>query len=1065
MTLSAPDLAIWRTAPYSVFFYAAIHNPAVVFQARVNMASVVYPVDTLTFDTVSVGAYTDILEEQLLILGTSAGASDLGRVWVHGDINRVVATATTINISRVSQGRHDGELDVSDDVFISVLDLRTLRSAAPWIDAISSPDDPLTWKDGIIPYSSFNVFQPVPIMGGDRLKIVETSGDTATFDFDCSDSYTTDPAADGTFTPQWDVGDGAIISGGVNTTAITVEYPVAPHDRYIQCQITDNLGHIAIGYRLVMVKDKANADLISKFQITRGTKRADGHDITLRVSSPIPFDTYPDGTEILIVQRERYGDAFTGSLAGQPDAEAQWFSGWLQSEQNTGEATQKGFIARSELTLLDAAGRMKTVPGYPQVVVRESAPLGWTEMQGANIDRYVYWLWRWHSNLITRVDFRWSGTLDDYGFSTLGSDGKSLWEQASERTQAIAYALVCDQNGRLWMRPDPQLAPTAAQVSEFSLTIPARTNTVIVPILTKDWSNYRYTYTRPPRIHWNWGNAIKVTTVDVDTLTDIPTLFCVAPGLSPNQGLGEQTSGAQLAISQEELNCREGNRIAARMNNKYGYLETNIRPGDAGYDPALMQWVTFTIDANTAGPRGRTMAAPNFLPIEVNYNYDAQKGLRKPTLTLEAEDPVGQVAVIDPQPTPNQNQYPPTLPPYSPPPLYQPALGSLVAGNSRIYGINVDGYLYWTYDWQTSSASGGPTWYRVSYGLSDAVIDGVQSAFVKTREILVTVGTNAIYTVDGVGGTLTMTLVKTLRAAITDQSKQFRIIDASFGADFIGVVSHYGNDSGNEGTWYTYSLDGGDTWSTETQITDKFRTGAPFVPWPALFMSSRNPGAALTSAYTTSGSGASSVAKLYQLTSNFSSAAQISSPANYDPHEFLACGIHASWADGENTIYYGRSNEATTPDNARTYRNEGGTITDISPTISTYKGRPILNRSAHSCPIDGQTLLLAATGGGVESAVFMSRNQGATYTKLTSGTTTDINGVEVAGDSNNVGYGWGNSGTMIAIDLLHQAIDDRKGNLSVEFPSIDRFVRIHGEANTWFLKPPSKCLATIFVPS
>lgn len=1038
MTLSAPDLAIWRTAPYSVFFYAAIHNPAIVFQAQVNMASVTYPANQLTFDTVTTGSYIDIIEEQLLLLGTSAGASDLGRVCVHGDINRVVATSSTINISRSSQGRHDGEIDISDNMFITVLDLRILRAAPPWIDAITDPDNPTTYKDGIIGFDSFNTLQPVVIMGGDRLKIVETVSDTATFDFDCSASYTTDPAADGTFTPQWYVQDGNIISGGVNSTVITVEYPVAAHDRYIQCQITDNVGHVVIGYRLVMVKDKANADLISKFTIPNGTKRADGHTISLQVSSAIPFGTYPDGTEFLLRQRERYGTAQTGTLpVGQSDAEDMWFSGWLQSEQNTGEASKKGFIARSVLTLLDAAGRLKTLPGFPQVVDRKASPGRWEQMQAANIDRYVYYLLRWHSNALTRCDFFWSGTLDTYGFSTLGSDGKSLWDQASERTQAITYALTCDKNGRLWMLPDPQLAPTAAQVSDFSLPIPARNTTPLLAILTSDWSSYRYAYTRPPRVHWNWGNAIQVTTVDVDSLSDIPTLFCVAPGLSPNQGLSEQTSGAQLAISQNELDCREGNRIAVRMNNVLGYLETDIRPGDAGYDPALMRYLSFTIDASTAGPRGRTFAAPNLLPIEVNYSYDAQKGLRKPTLTLEAEDPIGQVAVLDPQPQIGQNQIPPTYPPFTPPPLIDPNANILGSGTATLGFVADDGYFYYA-DIRPVT----PIWYRIaisslhsSPGTPDIFMI---NAFAPANSVLIS-DTKAYQF---------LAMGSTSRSLANQHTFTWATLYRSMQSErrvngFFAVISYRQSVDGAEGTNVDASTDAGVTWTTHTSVFGTWGGAANADGYrPGCYVSPHSAGLVFASGYT--GAGVTTGA-IYQSTDYGATWSRLNSFTFYN----LASDITIPYQDtGDGTLYHGGAQLVTGVVQYRLYKSTSSSQADISPTVAGTKYGPIAQFGVKTCDVDQNLVLCVGQDGAVGSpkrGVFLSRDRGATWTVLIAPSTSVVfTACSFAGNDPNTIWLWGGGILWVSYDGGLN-FKDLSGNLSTfTSPSIGRIENIAG---------------------
>src|SRR5690606_14912860 len=131
----------------------------------------------------------------------------------------------------------------------------------------------------------------------------------------------------------------------------------------------------------------------------------------------------------------------------------------------------------------------------------------------------------------------------------------------------------------------------------------------------------------PPRIHWNWGDAIIASQQDVDTLEEVETSFVVVPGFAPGQGVSSTNTTQQIVRTKAEHRTREGHRYAARMNARYGYLSVDLaRMGDAGIDPARMQWVQFSISSATAGPRGRTFSSERFLPVEVQWNYNPRNG-------------------------------------------------------------------------------------------------------------------------------------------------------------------------------------------------------------------------------------------------------------------------------------------------------------------------------------------------------------------------------------------------------------------------------------------------------
>jgi hypothetical protein len=80
-------------------------------------------------------------------------------------------------------------------------------------------------------------------------------------------------------------------------------------------------------------------------------------------------------------------------------------------------------------------------------------------------------------------------------------------------------------------------------------------------------------------------------------------------------------------------------------------------------------------------------------------------------------------------------------------------------------------------------------------------------------------------------------------------------VQASYGTYFgsglnpwLICISYYGNAAGHTGTWCTYSLDGGATWSDEVLVSSFYDSGGASEP-VALYMSPRTPGLAYTVAF------------------------------------------------------------------------------------------------------------------------------------------------------------------------------------------------------------------------
>jgi hypothetical protein len=554
-----------------------------------------------------------------VLIGTSEGAYDRGRVRVRSS-GGVAATSAAIYIDRSSRGRGEGEIDLNDGDYITVLNMRLIWAIPPYISQTG-----VTYKYGLIPFNSTSYLPPIPNAGPDRLVVVRNSGDTATITFNARyPSAQTHPDATSSLTYSWLFPDGQTSTSANPTMTFT-----APMVGYARKTVTDSLGNQSAGYCLVAVVHEGHQDLLSGWEITSHTQTAEGSELSLKISQTLDHRLYPPGTEILIRRREYYDDNFS-SISGvdfsNSSAEGMIFCGYLDSEENYLEASDEGPIAKTAITCVDTAGRLKKLPGFPQIVEREASPARWENMKGLNADRYAFYILHWHSNVLSRATLGLSGTGETYAAVALSSDGQSLYEQADMIAQAIAHKLTCNKLGELGIVRDPQLTST-------------RTSTVILTLDSSDYTSYRFTNTKAPRVHWNWGEGVVTSTASASSVQNVGAVFCVAPGFTPGQGVSSSTTGKQLVTGQNELNEREGHRYAARMNQIQGNLELDlVRSMDIGIDPALMEWVRIGVSGDERAPRLYEWDnTTRFLPIEISWEYHFDGGYRVPKLTLERE--------------------------------------------------------------------------------------------------------------------------------------------------------------------------------------------------------------------------------------------------------------------------------------------------------------------------------------------------------------------------------------------------------------------------------------------
>lgn len=659
-----------------------LHTPVTIFAAQINMASVTYPVTTLTFDTVTTGAYTDIQVDMTLLLGTSAGGDDLGRVRVQNP-----ATSTTITIPRTSQGLEDGELTVEDDAYITVWDDYRVWSKIPYIDADGNQK-----KDTNISVGDYTGTDIPPVANcGPGFADYIDGDDIITVEFDASTSFA---MADGETiaTYAWDIKDGTVLTGDIDEVTLVASFPAG--FRWVALTVVDTNGipHTA---RCPVLAVDAEADVTLPHVEPELSITKEGQRLTLRVTQDIPQATYPDGTLVIF---------WDGSSGDPDDRSAIQFIGWEQSNNAEGRATRTGLLRGTQLTCVDVAGRLASLPGFPQSLERAATVDNWDKMIDPNMDKYIHYLLLWHSTALSLADYFPSGTGSDYPFVIFASEGESLYDQVENEAKGLipTHHFTCNRRGQLQVVPDPMLQPivdrTATSQGNF-------TEATIASI--------RFAYTRPPRTHWLRGYALLTATgyTDVDGVDTLLTVNCIAPGDAPGQGLGEVTTSEGLARSQSALNTAKGHEYA-RLNSRYGPISVipTVDEDFDAVDPADLEWVALTITSATDAQRGLTFDDVRCQVKEIRRRWDNTRTgtVRHGEFTLEVETSGPPAVTVTPVGTPDTAFVPPDI------------------DDDVVYGGDITGYIYWdgdnvcrTWDLQASP----PTWENITGALEGTLYD------------------------------------------------------------------------------------------------------------------------------------------------------------------------------------------------------------------------------------------------------------------------------------------------------------------------------------------------------
>lgn len=900
--------------------------PQPVFKARVNNPSTfAWPISNLEYDTVTLGSYSNIWPNQTVFLGSTEGASDLGITRV-----RALPDSHTLPVGLSSQGNHYGEINPTDNCYITVLSDWRVWPKIPRIT-----DDGTRYMDAAMDWATYGQYSPpVAIAGAAYIGTIDSGTGKITVEFDASDSFTTHPGA--TIAAYgWAVGDGTITVGTTSTAAITATFEAG--FRWVTIAVADSNSQFHYKHIPVLAIDPEDDPCISDFLIERHTIRPDGQEMTVRIRESIPATTYPDNTLALV---------FDGEPSAPDDRSNLVMMGWIEQEPAEIDATETGTLQDVSLTIVDVAGRLKSLPGFSQLIEHNASPDQWGEMDSPNINRYIHFLLNWQTTALDLADYAPATDGDSYTFKVLGSDGANLFDQVNRRAQAMIpdHLLTCSRHGALSVLPDPLLQDTAD-----------RTSTVQVNIGSGDYSNLTYTQQRHPRVHWLRSNAILADTAAVNTA------FCIAPGTSPGWGEAAQDDGEHLALSQADLNTVTGHRYA-RLNAPQGLFRLTLAEGDdLGIEPAAMTWVQLTIPSAAAAQRGLTLTNARCLCTQADIRYQTTRTglLRTVTLTLERETSGIAATTVIVETADPVNPTDPLVPPVvTSPPSFDGGVASdtanvaLIADNGVIYrtsNFNAATPTWTTYGTHTSGFGGAVTVYSF---VVDPFSPKYRTGTGAVNGFLATGG--GIWKISDIFGTTSVTSLHAFTHSISMTHGRWRTIAASFGRyqatesdnPWIMVATNYAdNTSGIQGVNIIYSVDGGQTWSSEIEVTSHNynETGTPSTQQlrPALWLSPRTPGYAIT--FSKKATGAFKDAQAYITTDWGATWAPDTSTLPFNPYQGLGGSLHIPWPSNtsEEIAYYGRMQQGPTFYSYELVRrNSASNATAISPTSGGHNYGP-----------------------------------------------------------------------------------------------------------------------------
>jgi hypothetical protein len=580
-----------------------------------------------------------------------------------------------------------------------------------------------------------------------------------------------------------------------------------------------------------------------------------------------------------------------------------------------------------------------------------------------------------------------------------------------------------------------------------------RTATIIIELdeAEKDWTSLSYTVDERPGAGVMRVSGLLTSTANAD---DAPVESLRVLSIAPNPRAYGQASGTLdfsgwLVTSQTESNNRLGHAYA-RENSIYSAFEVELaHTGDAGIDPALMEWVRLKMGALVIGQRQLALTTARWLPTEIEFEHSTTPGgwVKRVMLRCEIET-TGTGAFTDDGMVTTQPVYTPPATTYPPP--AQNTGSSLGTGTIALFlsngtlartgpALNGSGFSAQSPDWETVDLTALSGWGGGT--LVDFTVDAYSPLYLGSGStvngwIMTTSHVQRI--TDIFGATPALSTAHALPFTVTAGCMNFERGVQNWGI----CVQHRNAPSG--GTSVAYTTDGL-TWTNvniNANYENNYINNGSF--WmPGLYVSPHVAGRAYTTTMLGLNTQHGSGFQAYVTTNHGASWSLLStSTCNITDDMFNAgCIVVPYQNTGGTTAYFGERGAGPNFGTAGLLRAVGSSKTDISPVVSGDAFGIDFNNGNRQLAVadsDQNTVVLCGTNingtNGVRKyGVFVSRNAGNTWTTVIQPTTTGADqpyrGVYIAGNNPNVWYLIGINGAIGQVtDGL--TVVSRKGNLS-----------------------------------
>lgn len=617
---------------YQSGVFASLCPNTILFQALVNQASFAASFAQVTFDNVTVGAYTDIVVGMTVIISPTTDLS--GEVFTgraRADNSGVVATSTILNINETSAA-------VANDYVITVIDdFRLWDKLGRQVNSVQYVDYAITFR------------QLLPVVYGLKSAYAGwVSSGVLTISFTPSAIATTSGASISSW--AWDVQDGTITVGSASTQNITATFP--PGHRWIYLTVTDSGGRTITRRVSIHAHDPNLYPPIPLLagDISVSANIESGYEASITAWDGV--EDVLDNTLIVIWNDELYQDGET-ALTGDNIA---FVGRFRQSSDSSLADPVHAIVAETRYTIESALQALSRLEMLPYEFLNKGTPTKFFHVKNLTLWRAVCLLLSEFSTFTELHDLSFDSTADTFITVGLRTQGNNILAAVNDLYYSINGGIQINAAAQAQCVRDLRMVSTSLR--NAAVTVGNWTTADLLSIDSYDHPNVK-----------TIGRLIATGGSFITANKQNRTFESLAPGIAQDYPEGSAsldrqvlTTNASKPNAQTELNERSGNAFARAQ--ETDQITVTHPDGYAFLVPAIDQWYTFTLDGSET-VRGIVLTTATrwlLMSIEVGHNgVTGQKEVHA-TYTRETQGAAGQTVTYPP--APEIPYEPPSFPPF-----------------------------------------------------------------------------------------------------------------------------------------------------------------------------------------------------------------------------------------------------------------------------------------------------------------------------------------------------------------------------------------------------------------